>query len=154
MLVEKRIADLGLTLPPPAPPAANYVPYVLAGDTLYLAGHGQPGDTTGPRRGKLGLDLTTEQGYQAARMVGLNLLATMKHALGDLDRVQRIVKVLGMVNCTPDYGEMPQVINGASDLFVAVFGEKGRHARSAVGMQALPFGIPVEIEMVVQVAPA
>ncbi|MSQ09408.1 MAG: RidA family protein [Dehalococcoidia bacterium] len=151
MEAENRLAALGLTLPAPSTPAANYVAYVIANDMLYLAGHGQPGDTTAPKRGKLGRDLTTDQGYQAARMVGLNLLGTMKAALGDLDRVRQIVKVLGMVNCTSDFGEMPLVINGASDLLVQVFGEKGRHARSAVGMQALPFGIPVEIEMVVQI---
>lgn len=154
MEAESRLAALGLTLPSPATPAANYVSYVIANDMLYLAGHGQPGDTTAPKRGKLGRDLTTDQGYQAARMVGLNLLGTMKAALGDLDRVRQIVKVLGMVNCTPDFGEMPLVINGASDLLVEVFGERGRHARSAVGMQGLPFGIPVEIEMVVHIETA
>jgi enamine deaminase RidA (YjgF/YER057c/UK114 family) len=153
MQAEAKITELGLTLPPPAEPAANYVSYVIAGDMLYLAGHGQPRDTTAPKRGKLGKDLTTDEGYQCARMVGLNLLGTMKAALGDLDRVRQVVKVLGMVNCTPDFGEMPLVINGASDLLVQVFGDRGRHARSAVGMQALPFGIPVEIEMVVQIAP-
>ncbi|MBI4498887.1 MAG: RidA family protein [Chloroflexi bacterium] len=151
MKVEARLHQLGLELPPPAMPIANYVPYVLTGNLVFLAGHG------GPRQhrvvGKLGRDLTTEQGYEAARLVGLSLLATLKSALGDLDRVRRIVKVLGMVNCTPDFTEQPQVINGASDLLVEVFGERGRHARSAVGMGTLPGGIPVEIEMVVEVEP-
>jgi enamine deaminase RidA (YjgF/YER057c/UK114 family) len=149
MRAEARLRELGIELPAAPQPIANYVPYVLAGDLLFLAGHG-------PRRGRngrVGDDLTVEEGYAAAREVALNLLATMKAALGDLDRVERIVKVLGMVRCAPEFGQQPQVINGASDLFVDVFGDRGRHARSAVGMHALPNGIPVEIEMVVQVSP-
>ena len=101
--------------------------------------------------GKLGQDLDIEAGYQAARDVGLQLIATMKAALGDLDRVKRVVKILGMVNSTPDFGDQPKVINGCSDLMVEVFGEKGRHARSAIGFVALPSQIPVEIEVIVEV---
>jgi enamine deaminase RidA (YjgF/YER057c/UK114 family) len=104
--------------------------------------------------GKLGRDFTIEQGYQHARTTGLDLIAVMKAELGSLDRVKRIVKVLGMVNCVPEFTDPPKVINGASDLFVEVFGDRGRHARSAVGMNSLPMGIPVEIEMIVEVAPA
>jgi enamine deaminase RidA (YjgF/YER057c/UK114 family) len=146
--VEAKLEALGLTLPKPPAPVANYVRYVQVGNLVFLSGHGPGFDVAG----KVGATLTIEDGYQAARRVALNLLASLKEAIGDLDRVERIVKLLGMVNCTEDFGDQPKVINGASDLFVEIFGEKGRHARSAVGMQALPSQIPVEIEMIVQVA--
>jgi enamine deaminase RidA (YjgF/YER057c/UK114 family) len=151
MQVEKRLEELGLALPPPPKPAANYVTAVRTGNLIFLAGHGprQPDGTY--LTGKVGRELTIEQGYEAARLVALNLLSTLKATIGDLDRVRRVAKVLCMVNCDPDFGDQPRVANGCSDLFVQVFGEKGRHARSAVGMGSLPFNIPVEIEAVVEV---
>ena len=154
MSAEKRIRDLGIVLPPVSAPAANYVNAVRTGNLLYLAGKG-PLAVDGKRpSGKLGREFTVEQGYRHARSTGLDLIAVLKSELGSLDRVKRIVKVLGMVNCMPEFTDPPKVINGASDLFVEVFGEKGRHARSAVGMNSLPMGIPVEIEMIVEVEPA
>ena len=148
MQIEQRLADLGITLPEPASPVATYVRYVQTGNLLYISGTGP--DTSLPR-GKVGAELTVEQGIEAARSVGLSLIATIKQALGDLDRVVRMVKLLGMVNSAPDFAEQPRVINGCSDLLVEVFGEAGRHARSAVGMGALPSGISVEIELIVEV---
>lgn len=154
MSAEKRLRELGITLPQVSSPSANYVNAVQTGNLLYLAGKG-PLAVDGKRpSGKLGRDFTIEQGYQHARTTGLDLIAVMKAELGSLDRVKRIVKVLGMVNCVPEFTDPPKVINGASDLFVEVFGDKGRHARSAVGMNSLPMGIPVEIEMIVEVGPA
>ena len=130
---------------------ANYVNAVRTGNLLYLAGKG-PGLPGQPMpSGKVGRDFTIEQGYEYARQTGLSLIAVMKAELGDLDRVKRIVKVLGMVNAMPEFGHQPEVINGCSDLFVEVFGERGKHARSAVGMGSLPRGIPVEIEVIVEV---
>jgi enamine deaminase RidA (YjgF/YER057c/UK114 family) len=151
-VVEKRLQAMGLALPEVARPVGTYVPAVRTGNLVFVSGHGPARLPDVPMRGKLGKDLTVEQGYAAARAVCLNCLAALKAEIGDLDRVVRIVKLLGMVNCTEDFGEQPKVINGASDLLGELFGERGRHARSAVGMQALPFGIPVEIEMVVEVA--
>jgi len=153
MGAEARLKELNITLPPPAMPVANYVGAVRTGNLLFLSGHGPLRVDGQPSiRGKLGRDLTVEQGYQAAREVGLSLLATARAALGSLDRVRRVVKVLGMVNSAEGFGDQPKVINGCSDLLVEVFGEAiGRHARSAVGMAELPFGIPVEIEMVLEV---
>jgi enamine deaminase RidA (YjgF/YER057c/UK114 family) len=154
MSAEKKLRELGITLPQVSSPSANYVNAVRTGNLLYLAGKG-PLAVDGKRpSGKLGRDFTIEQGYQHARTTGLDLIAVMKAELGSLDRVKRIVKVLGMVNCVPEFTDPPKVINGASDLFVEVFGDKGRHARSAVGMNSLPMGIPVEIEMIVEVCPA
>jgi enamine deaminase RidA (YjgF/YER057c/UK114 family) len=148
---EARLAALGLTLPEPPRPVANYVEAVRSGNLLYLAGHG-PCDLTHPvARGKVGRELTTEQGAESAKLTALCILATLKAELGELSRVKRVVKVLGMVNATDDFTRHPQVINGASDLFVAVFGEHGRHARSAVGVASLPMNIAVEIEIVVEV---
>jgi enamine deaminase RidA (YjgF/YER057c/UK114 family) len=141
---------LGLTLPQRPAPLANYVPAVRTGDLLFVSGHGPYIDGKTPA-GRVGREFTVEQGYDMARSAGLNCLASVKAALGDLDKVKRVVKVLGMVNCTEDFGDQPKVINGCSDLLVAVFGDAGRHARSAVGMQALPFQMPVEIEMVLEV---
>ena len=150
--VEQRIADLGITLPESPQPIANYVPAVQTGNLLFVAGLGPAARDDGSAPiGKVGRDLTLEEGYAAARLVGINLLARLKDSLGDLDRVERIVKLLSMVNCTPEFNQQPQVANGCSDLLVEVFGEKGRHARSAVGMASLPNDISVEIEMVVQV---
>jgi enamine deaminase RidA (YjgF/YER057c/UK114 family) len=153
MKTEQRLKELGIELPPLSSPVANYVNAVRAGNLLFLSGKG-PGYGASQARGKVGADMTPEEAKTHARSTGLNLIAVMKAELGDLDRVKRIVKVLGMVNCTPDFGGQPGVINGCSDLFVQVFGDRGRHARSAVGMVALPNGIPVEIECIVEVAEA
>lgn len=154
MHAEQKLEALGLSLPPIPQPLANYVPLVRTGNLLFVSGHG-PGVVEGGKlsfiQGKLGKDLDVDQGYDAARQVMLNILQSLKQELGDLDKVQRVVKLLGFVNCTPDFPDQPKVINGASDLLVELFGERGRHARSAVGMQQLPFGIAVEIEMVVEV---
>jgi enamine deaminase RidA (YjgF/YER057c/UK114 family) len=142
---------MGLELPEPPAPAANYIRTVRTGNLLFVSGHGPHRDGKLHYLGKVGKDLTGEEGYQAARLVALNCLASVKEALGDLDRVRRVVKLLGMVNCTPEFGQQPEVINGASDLLVELYGEAGRHARSAVGMAALPRNISVEIEMVLEV---
>jgi enamine deaminase RidA (YjgF/YER057c/UK114 family) len=150
MGAEQRLRDLGLTLPQRPAPLANYVPAVRTGDLLFVSGHGPYIDGKTPA-GRVGREFTVEQGYDMARSAGLNCLASVKAALGDLDKVKRVLKVLGMVNCTEDFGDQPKVINGCSDLLVAVFGDAGRHARSAVGVQALPFHMPVEIEMVLEV---
>lgn len=153
VIPEQRLKELGIILPKAAVPIANYVPAVRTGDLLYLSGNGPaPGSDGHVRLGKLGRDMTTEEGYQSARLVGINIIARLKVELGNLQRVDRIVKVLSMVNSTADFTEQPAVINGCSDLMVEVFGEAGRHARSAVGMASLPMGIPVEIEMIVQVS--
>jgi enamine deaminase RidA (YjgF/YER057c/UK114 family) len=146
--VEQRLKDLGIELPPPAQPIATYVRYVQTGNLLFISGTG-PSDSA--PKGKVGTDLTVEQGKQVAREVGLGIIATAQQALGDLDRVKRVVKVLGMVNCAPDFDQQPQVMNGCSDLFVEVFGEAGRHTRSAVGFVALPGQIAVEIECTMEV---
>ena len=154
MKTERRLKELGIELAKPTSPMANYVNAVRTGNLLYLAGKG-PGLPGKPLpTGKVGRDFTIEQGYGFARETGLSLIAVMKAELGDLDRVRRIVKVLGMVNATPEFGNQPEVINGCSDLFVEVFGDRGRHARSAVGMGSLPRGIPVEIEVIVEVEDA
>jgi enamine deaminase RidA (YjgF/YER057c/UK114 family) len=152
MSAEAKIKELGITLPPPPTPMGNYVPGVRVGNLLFLSGHG-PARTEGQPmpRGKLGRDLSTEDGYKAAREVGINLLGSTRALLGSLDRVKRVVKVLGMVNSADGFGDQPKVMNGFSDLMVSVFGENGRHARSAVGMAELPSGIPVEIEMILEV---
>ncbi len=151
MRIEQRLAELKIVLPTLRPPLGTYVHAKRAGDLLFLAGKG-PGDAQGKMLvGKVGVGVTTEEAYQHARLVGLMLIAAMKDALGDLDRVSDIVKVLGMVNASPDFTDHPKVINGCSDLFVEVFGEHGRHARSAVGMGGLPGGITVEIEAIVAV---
>lgn len=149
---EQKLKELGLQLPPASKPIANYVKYVRTGNLLFLAGHG-PTKADGTNIvGKVGKDLTVEQGYEAAKITALSLIATLKDALGgDLSKVKRIVKVNGYVNCLPDFTEQPKVINGCSDLLVEVFGEKGKHARAAMGMVALPNNIAVEIELVVEV---
>jgi enamine deaminase RidA (YjgF/YER057c/UK114 family) len=152
MPAEARLKELNITLPPPGTPMANYVGAVRVGPLLFLSGHGPlRSDGKPSARGKLGRELTVEQGYKVAREVGLNLLATARASLGSLDRVKRVVKVLGMVASAEGFGEQPKVINGFSDLMVEVFGDAGKHARSAVGMAELPMGIPVEIEMILEV---
>lgn len=145
---EGRLRALGLSLPESARPIANYVPAVRSGNLVFLSGHGECGDAL---RGKAGADVSIDDAYASARRVGLCLLSSLKAEINDLRRVRRIVKVLGMVNSAPHFGEQPKVINGCSDLMVSVFGERGRHARSAVGMGALPQGITVEIEMIVEI---
>jgi enamine deaminase RidA (YjgF/YER057c/UK114 family) len=151
MSAEKKLKDLGIILPAPPQPIANYVRAVRVGNFLFVSGHGPYNDGKIKLAGKVGRELTVEEGYQVARNVGLNCLATVRAAVGDLDRVKQVVKLLGMVNCTEDFKDQPKVINGCSDLLVEVFGEIGKHARSAVGMQALPNGIPVEIEMILDI---
>ena len=150
--IESRLEHLGISLPAEPVPIANYVPGVRTGNLVYLSGLGpasRPDGTT--PSGKVGRDLTTEGGYEAARLTGINILARMKGELGDLDRVRRVVKLLGMVNSAPDFNQQPAVVNGCSDLLVEVFGERGRHARFAVGMASLPNDIPVEIEIIIEV---
>jgi len=154
MSAEARLKELGIELPPVPPPVANFVRTRQVGNVLYVSGHG-PMHPDGSRdKGKVGSDLDVAQGQASARLTGLNMLATVRAALGSLDRVGQIVKVLGMVHSAPGFGRQPEVIDGFSDLMVEVFGDAGRHARSAVGMAELPFGIPVEIEMIVEIADA
>ena len=152
--VEERLKQLGYALPPPIKRGGEYVHVgaVRSGNLVFLSG-------VPPRRadgsavaGKLGKDIGVEEGYEAARLCALNLLANLKEEIGDLDKVTRVVKVLGMVNSTPDFAEQPKVVNGCSELLVQVFGDRGRHARTATGMAAVPFGLAVHIEMVVEVA--
>jgi enamine deaminase RidA (YjgF/YER057c/UK114 family) len=150
---EARLAELGITLPTPPQPVANYVNGVQTGDLVFLAGKGPKRADGSEIRGKLGADISIEEGYEAARLTAINQLAVLKVMLGDLSRVRRVVKVLGMVNSEPDFVEQPAVINGFSDLIVEVFGDRGRHARAAVGMASLPRGQAVEIEMIVEVDP-
>ncbi len=148
---DKKLQELGITLMAPSKPVANYVKAVRTGNLLYLAGHG-PTKTDGTYvTGKVGRELTIEQGYDAAKLTAIGLLSTLKAELGDLNRVKRILKVLGMVNCPDNFTDHPKVINGCSDLLVAVFGDKGKHARSAVGMNSLPMNTSVEIEIIVEI---
>ena len=151
MTADERLAALGLALPAPPQPAGNYVPFRLAGNLLFLSG-------VGPRRvdgtsitGKVGAEVSLEQAREAAKLCGLNLLTNMIAAVGTLERIDTVLKVLGMVNAVPDFTRHPQVIDGCTDLFVAVFGDNGRPARSAVGMGSLPFDISVEVEAIVLV---
>ena len=152
MTVAQRLNELGIELATPRPPQANYVSAVRTGNLIFLSGTGPYLPDGGLVTGKVGAELTVEQGYAAARWAMLALLANLQAELGDLERVARVVKLLGMVNCTVDFTRQPEVINGASDLLVEVFGERGRHARSAVGLFALPRNIAVEIEMIVEIA--
>lgn len=148
----QKVKDLGIILPEPSAPVANYVNAVRTGNLIFLAGKGPTNpDGSGYVTGKVGIDLTVEQGYEAAKFAGISQLAVLKAELGDLNKVKRIVKVKGMVNCASDFENQPEVVNGYSDLMVAVFGEKGKHARAAVGMGSLPRGIAVEVEMVIEV---
>lgn len=150
-MIEETLERLGIKLPPVPAPPGNYVNAVEARGLLFLAGKGARNTDGSIAAGKVGKDVTTEQAYQHARSVGLTLIAVMKESLGNLDRVKRIVKVLGMVNAAPDFQDHPKVINGCSDLFAQVFGERGRHARSAVGMGSLPNSTIVEIEVIVEI---
>jgi enamine deaminase RidA (YjgF/YER057c/UK114 family) len=152
MTADARIKELGIALPEPKP-VGNYVPGVVVGNLLYLSGQGPMRGGVPTVRGKVGRDLSVDEAYQVAREVGINLLGSARYVLGSLDRVKRIVKVLGMVNSADGFGDQPKVINGFSDLMVEVFGDQGRHARSAVGMAELPMGIPVEIEMILEIDP-
>jgi len=152
MSAEARLAELGLELPSPPRPVANYVPAMRAGELLFLSGHG-PLLPDGTRvKGRLGADLDVEQGREAARLTALGLLATLRTELGSLDRVAQIVKVLGLVRSADDFADQPAVMNGCSDLLVEVLGEPGKHARSALGVNELPQGMCVEIELIAKVA--
>jgi enamine deaminase RidA (YjgF/YER057c/UK114 family) len=147
MTPEEKLAELGLSVPEIPPAVGNYVGAVRVGNILFVSGHGPFKDGAPTFIGKLGRDVSVEEGQQAAQLVALNMLASIKEAIGDLDRIARVVKLLCLVNSDPEFGEQPAVANGASDLFVAIFGEeRGKHARSAIGMGALPFQISVEIE--------
>lgn len=149
--IDARLAELGLELPNAPAPAANYVPTVQTGNLVFISGQ-VPNTGTELLKGKLGADATVEDGQEAAKVCALNLIAQMRAATGgDLDRVKRVVKLLGMVNSTPDFGDHPKVVNGCSDVMVEVFGDKGRHARSAVGVANLPFGVAVEVEAIIEI---
>ena len=151
MSAETKLKEMGLEVPPAVKPIANYVSAVRTGNLVFLSGQGPFRKDGTLITGKVGADLTLEEGYEAARRVALGLLGSLKAEIGNLDKVRRVVKLLGMVNCTPDFVDQPKVINGASDLLVEVFSDAGKHARSAVGMNALPMNISVEIEMIVEV---
>jgi enamine deaminase RidA (YjgF/YER057c/UK114 family) len=149
--VEKRLEELGVSLPPNQPPLATYVSCVRSGCLVFTSGAGCFVDGKPLYTGRLGRDLTVEQGYEAAQITVLNLLSMIKAEIGNLDKIERIVKVLGLVSSADDFYDQPQVMNGASDLLVNVFGDKGKHARSALGTSVLPMNLPVEIEMVVEI---
>jgi enamine deaminase RidA (YjgF/YER057c/UK114 family) len=151
MTPEEKLASMGLELPQVPTPVANYVPFRFAGNLLFLSGQGPKRADGTYRAGRLGRDATIEEGYDDARLTGLNLLAVAKSALGDLGRIEAVIKLLGMVNAEPDFADHPKVINGCSDLLVEVLGEAGRHARSAVGMGSLPNRMTVEIEAILLV---
>ncbi len=151
--IEKRLGELGIELPEVPAPMANYVPFVLTGNLLFLSGQGPRYGANQFHQGKVGREVSAEEAYKHARLVGVQLLAAARSALkGDLSRVKRVVKLLGLVNGTPEFEKHPQVINGCSDLFVEVFGEQGRHARSAFGVGSLPNNITVEIEAIFEIA--
>ncbi len=151
--VDKRLAELGIVLPSPGAPGGNYVPFVVAGDLVFMAGQVARSEGRMAYAGKVGRDLGVEQGQAAARLCALNLLAQLKVACnGDLDRVARCVRLGGFVNCAPDFKDQPKVVNGASDLMIEVFGERGKHARTAVGVAALPSDSAVEVEAVFQLS--
>jgi len=150
---ENNLANLGITLPESPAAVANYVPVVRTGNLIYLSGVGPAKKSDGSEfKGKLGSDLNVEEGYDAARHTAINIIARLKGYLGNLDRVDQIVKVLSMVNSDPNFVDPPAVTNGCSDLLVEVFGEKGKHARSAIGVATLPGGMPIEIEVIVQIS--
>ncbi|HEY5111524.1 MAG TPA: RidA family protein [Acidimicrobiales bacterium] len=146
-MIEERLIELGIVLPPVFPPAGNYLACVIIDDMIYVGGHGPFGGSE-IIRGKVGADLTLEEAQEAARVTALSILASLEAELGDLDRIERIVKVFGMVNVAPGFNQTPAVIDGCSDLLVKVFGEAGQHTRSAVGLAELPFDIAVEIELI------
>ena len=148
---EERLRELNITLPTPPQPVANYVNGVRAGNLIFLAGKGPKYPDGRELTGKLGGNITIDQGYEGARQTAINQLSVLKEMLGDLNKVKRIVKVLGLVNSSPNFIDQPKVVNGFSDLMVDVFGEKGKHARAAVGVNSLPRGQAVEIELVVEV---
>jgi enamine deaminase RidA (YjgF/YER057c/UK114 family) len=148
---ETNLIKEGIKLTPPQKPVANYVNIVQTGKLLYLSGKGPTREDGTNITGKLGKELSIEEGYAAARLVAINHLAVLKDYLGSLNKVKRVIKVLGMVNCESSFTDQPKVINGYSDLMVAIFGEKGKHARSAVGMNALPGNIAVEVEVIVEI---
>jgi enamine deaminase RidA (YjgF/YER057c/UK114 family) len=151
-VIDKRLAELGIVLPTPMKPVANYVPWAKTGNLVFISGQGAVVDGQIQFAGKLGGTVSIENGVKSARLTGINILAQLREACGgNLDRVKRVIKLLGFVNATPDFTEHPKIINGASDLMVEVFGEKGRHARSAVAAPSLPFDLSVEIEAVVEV---
>ncbi|WP_349357303.1 RidA family protein [Stappia sp.] len=150
--IEARIERLGITLPQAAAPAANYVPFVQSGNQLFISGQIPMGPDGLEHQGRLGADYTVEQGQAAAKLCAINLIAQAKAALGDLDRIVRLVKIVGFVNSTADFTDQPKVVNGASDFMVEALGDKGRHARSAVGVANLPFGVAVEVEAIFEVA--
>lgn len=153
MSAEENLKKLGLALPPAPPPGGVYKPFVVVGNLAYLSGHGPYKDDGDYIKGRLGENMDLDAGYEAARQTGLALMTTMKNSLGSLDKVKRIVKLLGLVNCTPEFNQQPQVINGCSELFRDVFGEDaGIGARSAVGANSLPGGIAVEIEAIIEIA--
>lgn len=152
-MIEERLLELGIALPPLFPPAGNYLACVIINDMVYVGGHG-PIAGSNIIRGKVGADLTLEEAQEAARSTALSILATLKAELGDLDRIERIVKVFGMVNVAPGFNQTPAVIDGCSDLLVNVFGDAGQHTRSAVGLAELPFDIAVEIELIAKLRPA
>ncbi|MBY0432439.1 MAG: RidA family protein [Rhodospirillales bacterium] len=150
--IDARLKELGLELPAAAAPVANYVPYVISGTLVFVSGQITLRDGKPHFLGRLGEELDTRQGYQAARLCGINIVSQLKAACGgDLDRVKRIVRLGGFVACTPDFTDQPKVVNGASDLMVEVFGDAGRHCRSAVGAPSLPLGVSVEVECVAEI---
>lgn len=149
---ERRLAEMGIQLPTPAAPAANYVPVVRSGNQLFVSGQLPMGPNGLTCIGKVGGDVSIEDAREAARLCAINILAQAKATLGDLDKVARIVKLVGFVNSVPDFGDQPKVINGASDFLVEVLGDRGRHARSAVSAGALPFNAAVEVEAIIEVA--
>ncbi|MEX2598483.1 MAG: RidA family protein [Dehalococcoidia bacterium] len=148
---EERLKELGLILPDAAAPVANYVPFVRTANLLFVAGQVSRNDDGSMLTGKVGVDFNVEEGYEAARRCGLYALAVVKHALGDLERVSQVVRVMGLVNAPPDFTQQPQVINGFSDLMVGVFGDKGKHARAAFGAGSLPGNAAVEVESMFEV---
>jgi enamine deaminase RidA (YjgF/YER057c/UK114 family) len=150
MSAEAKVKELGLDLTHPSSPVANYVPAVTVGKLVYLSGQGPNRPDGSQVTGKAGSECTVDESYDAARLCGIQLLSALKEHVGSLDKVKRVVKLLGMVNATPDFADQPKVINGCSDLLVSIFGEDGKHARSAVGMGSLPGQITVEIEMIVE----
>lgn len=153
MSAEARLKQLGIVLPPVPSPMANYLPYRIAGNLLFLAGQGPRDDKGNSLSGKVGAEISVDEGYRRARQIGLQLLSTTRTALGSLDRVDTVVKMLCMVNAVPEFRDHPKVANGMSDLFVEVFGDNGKHARSAVGMGSLPNQISVEIEGILSIKP-
>ncbi|QRG05201.1 RidA family protein [Xanthobacter dioxanivorans] len=150
--IDSKLAELGITLPTPAPPLANYVPVVRTGNLLFVSGQVSVDGAGKIMTGKLGAGVDIDTGRQAARLCAINILAQVKAVVGDLDKVVRVVKLVAFVNSTPDFVDQAKVVNGCSDLFVEILGDKGRHARSAVGIAALPFDAAVEVDAIVEVA--